>query len=128
MLPHDIKSPVSKTAVWNWERDLSIPRPATLAKLAAGLGVEEQHFYASADASFAHRHAVKAVNGRHSDLTKAVANQTVAAVSLGAVPNEPNESGNGSIAKLLQETRTRIAEIIGVDSGRVKLHIEFWSD
>ena len=116
---------VSKTAVWNWERDLTIPRPATLTKLAAALGVEEHYIYENQDVSFTRRREAKAANGHHYDLAKASGGYADAAISLGA---PPHESSNGSIAKLLQETRTMIAEMIGVDSGRVKLHVEFWSD
>src|SRR5260370_35280290 len=121
---------VSKTAVWSWEKNRSVPRPATLAKAAAALGAEDKYLYGGENDSGRHV-PINVANGHANpiDLTKAPTGRFDAAVSSEATTKVPaNESHTCSTASLVQETRARIAEMIGIDANRVKLHIEFWSD
>jgi transcriptional regulator with XRE-family HTH domain len=101
---------VSNTAVWNWEKNRSIPRPATLAKAAAALGVENQYLNGDKEGP------VRSASTKSSDAHPTALKETASSVSY-----------TGSVEALVQETRAKIAAMIGVEPRRVKLHIEIWS-
>jgi transcriptional regulator with XRE-family HTH domain len=120
---------VSKTAVWNWEKNRSIPRPATLTKAAAALGVEDGYLNGDEDGSVRSVSTKSAdAHPNHSDRLKVTASRVGAAVLSPALKETASSvSYTGSVEALVQETRAKIAAMIGVEPRRVKLHIEIWS-
>jgi transcriptional regulator with XRE-family HTH domain len=120
---------VSNTAVWNWEKNRSIPRPATLIKAAAALGVGNGYLNGDEDGSV-RSVSMKTANAppNLSDLSKVTTRRVDAVVFSPALrETASNVSYAGTVEALLQEIREKIASMIGTEPGRVKLHIEFWS-
>jgi transcriptional regulator with XRE-family HTH domain len=120
---------VSKTAVWNWEKNRSIPRPAMLAKAAAALGVEDKYLNGDEDGAVRSRLTRSAIaHPDLSDLSKVTASRVDAAV-FSPVQNmtASSVSYTGRVQALVEETKRKIAAMIGAEPGRVKVHIEYWS-
>jgi transcriptional regulator with XRE-family HTH domain len=89
---------VTPTAVWNWERNQIAPRYPTLRKVAECLGVSEEYLR-TGQKHPANREASDAAAQSHT-----------------------------SVARLVEETRLKIAEATGFPFERVRLHLELVAD
>ncbi len=91
---------VTPTAVWNWKRGYTMPRPQALMAIAGVLNVTEDYLRV----------------GPVHDMSKEACEQ----------PNPPSSAD--SIAELVEDLRVRIAGLTGFSLEQVKLNLELKSD